>query len=1023
MFVMAPGGSGKTTLLADWARQAPVPVAWYAVDVADRDTRRLVTGLCASVERVVPDVATEALTMLENGGGDIAAIGILVGALADRPLALVLDDFHHLDNLPAAVALLDHILRLRPPTLTLIILSRSIPLFGFAALAAFDNAAGIGREDLQFNADEAASLLMAHGLEAPAVAPMMQRSGGWAAGLLLLARTAPTGPRLLRARADALMEHLGDEMVAALPDDVRSFLLQSAALGQATAEQADVILGRSDSANLYADIAARGLFLDRTEDGYRYHDLFADYLTDALKAAQPTRLYEIRRAMAAWWAARGDVARGLALLAQIEDWDGLVAMLERERRELWERGLGGTILAHVEMLPPTYHTPGLLVLSGHARIQRAEYVEALDLADRAMAAGDDAEWLSAAVLRVQALVYTVRDEEAIRSANAALVVAQRMGQETAINYLLEMRGTVHLRRGHLFGGRVDLAAALAFHEQTGNEAGQARVLFNWATQLIGVGQTRNAADLLERAHALHHSVEGNIPLVANIHNSRAMLGLLTGELATARDEAERACDLAHGRYPHLECWATSTLAIVCLDSGDIAAAERLAEDARALAERLDSIDTLNETLRTRIAISLWRRDRAGARRRLDEAESLAVTPTDKALLLFLDGMLALRSNASARAAQLLEQAYKALSDLNYPHHAARACFLRAEALVTVGPVRDLEETLNRMTDLVLPPGTEGYLRPMARFARRVLAQHRTLRRLRRDTRDLLERLNGGLKAKPTLRLLSPSRPSVSSPTLPTLSLSPFGQGRLRLNDDNIDPSILPPKARELLFWVAHVGGPVTRSEIFDALWDGEASVSSFWDAGRHLRRVFGTDAWGPNGKEYALRCTVNDAGQQFDRASKVALGTASVPLRLAAAEQALSLYGNGGYLEWCDSLWCTIERERNARQALRVVFVLAELYRESGRAEDAVAAVRAALVHNPTEDSLCAALMQYLIDMGKGEDAVEEYQHYQSRLFADYAVKPSDDLLRLAALTAASCQRESGELGASGSALDVSTYR
>ncbi len=1010
MFVMAPGGSGKTMLLTDWARQASVLVAWYAIDVADRDMRRLVAGICASVERVAPGTTTEALASLENGNPEVAAINALFAALDDRPLALVLDDFHHLASLPAALTLLDHILYLRPPSLTPIILSRSVPPFGFAAHAAFDKVAGIGREDLQFDADEAVDLLTVHGLAAGAVAPLVRRSGGWAAGLLLLARTAPTGPILLRARGDALMERLGDEIVASLPEKMRAFLLHSAALGQATVEQANAILGRDDSARLYADIAARGLFLDQAEDIYRYHDLFAEYLVGALKATQPTLLFEIRRAAAAWWATRGDVARGLGLLAQIEDWEGLAAMLERERRELWERGLGGSILAYVEMLPPAYHTPPLLVLSGYARIQRAEYAEALDLADKGMAAaGDDEEWLSASLLRVQALVYAVRDDEAVRSADAALAVAQRIGQERAINYLREMRGTAHLRRGRLFDGRADLAAALAFQEREGDEADQARVIFNWATQLIGIGQTRDAADLLQRVRTLCHALPETAPMVANIHNSRALLCLLTGELDVAREQAGKACDLARGRHPYIECWAMSTLARVCLDADDLAAAERLSEEAQALADRLDSTDTLNDVLRTRISIALWRRDRSGARRLLDDAEPLAATPADKALLVYLDGLLALRSNAHARAAQLLERAYVTLSDLNYPHHAARACLLRAESLFAIGAIREVEETLNRLGDLVIPPAAEEYLRPMTRLARRVFAQHRALRRLRRDTRNLLERLGSDLKAKTVLRMVSSSRSdaAASSPALPALWLSPFGQGRLRLDGDEIDVSMLPPKARELLFWAAHIGRPVKRTEILAALWDDEAALASFWDAGRHLRRVLGADAWGPTGGAYVLRCAIDDAGRHFDRACEAAIGGASPTERLTAAERALALYGDGGYLEWCDSLWCTIEREHVARQALQVVSLLIEFYRQSNRTEDAIAVARAAVVRDPTEDFLCVALMQLLIDADKAEDAVEEYHRYRSRLLDDYGVEPSDDVLRLAEAAVASLQARS----------------
>ena len=199
-FIAAPGGSGKTSLLADWARHADGPVAWYALDPADRDTRRLAAGLCASVERVLPGTAGTALAALEGGAHEVAAIGLLLGALEGRPLALVLDDFQHLDDLPEAVGLWDHLLRFRPPTLALIILSRSIPLFGFSTLAALDELAALGREDLRFDADEARALLAAHGLPGETATQMVKRSGGWAAGLLLLAHAVPDGVRFLRAR-------------------------------------------------------------------------------------------------------------------------------------------------------------------------------------------------------------------------------------------------------------------------------------------------------------------------------------------------------------------------------------------------------------------------------------------------------------------------------------------------------------------------------------------------------------------------------------------------------------------------------------------------------------------------------------------------------------------------------------------------------------------------------------------------------------------------------------------------------
>ncbi len=119
--VVAPGGAGKTSLLADWAQQAPLPVAWYALDALDCDSHRLMRGICAAVERALPGAAERALAALD-AGAQAAAAGLLLGALEGEPCALVLDDFQHLDDHPDTVALWDHLLRFRPPTLSLVIL-------------------------------------------------------------------------------------------------------------------------------------------------------------------------------------------------------------------------------------------------------------------------------------------------------------------------------------------------------------------------------------------------------------------------------------------------------------------------------------------------------------------------------------------------------------------------------------------------------------------------------------------------------------------------------------------------------------------------------------------------------------------------------------------------------------------------------------------------------------------------------------------------------------------------------------
>lgn len=989
ILVVAPGGTGKTATLADWAHRSHIPVAWYALDPADRDARRLCDGLCRAVEQALPGTPAGAQTALNAGAAEPDVVSLLLGALEGKPLALVLDDVHHLEDSPEALALLEQALRFRPLTLSLILISRSVPLLGFVTLAALDVVTGVGREDLAFDAVETAALLTAHGIDAANATELAHHSGGWAAGTLLLARAAPGGVRFLRAHADVLLEHMGLEILSALPADLRAFLLESAVLGPITPDAADDILARRDSALRYADIMARGLFMEREAGVFRYHDLFAEFLEAQLRVQDPTRLQSIRRAAAAWWSAHDDLPRALGLLAVGEDWEELAATLDRERITLWSRGLGGTVLLHVERLPLAYHTPRLLALCGYIRSQRGEHAAALALADAGMArATTDEEWLNPATLRVQALAYAGRDADTVRSADAALAVADTIGQDAAALRLRELRGITRLRMGDLDAGGADLDAILSIYRAAGDDDGVARTHFNLATQLIGAGHARDADRHLVQADTRYRRLKNTV-VRGELHNSHALYHLLVGNPEAARREAAQACKAAEDDgNPLLRNEALVTLAEACLAAGDTATAAVHADTAATMAERADHDDVLATALRARIGVALARRDRGGTRRLIEEARPLVSARADDALLDLLDGALAIRARAHRRANDLLEAAATRLNELNRPHEAARAHLYRAEALLALGAVRRAEEALNHMATLILPLGCEGYLRPVARVAREVMRNRHVLRHLRRDARLLLDRL------APEAPLLSLVPAVAVEPPLPLLQLSPFGAGRIRLGDRDIALSSVRDKACELLFFAGRAGQPLTRDVLLDALWEGDtAGGSALWNASRDLRRVLGERNWGRSGGAYTLRVPVTDDSRLFNDAARTALGSGAAEERRDAAERALNLIGDGGYLEWCESLWALAERHNVGRQAVTIAIALADLYTREGRVQDAIDICRRAVVFDEFDEAPRVALLRYLALTGQVGLARQEDRAYRQLLREELQVEPSADFI------------------------------
>jgi len=1011
ILISAPAGSGKTSLLADWARHASVPVAWYALDAADRDTRRLLTGLCAAVERALPGTGTAALAALDGGSKESVAAGLLLGDLDGQRLVLIVDDFQHLDDVPDAVPLWDHLLRFKSSSLSLVVLSRSMPLFGFATLTLSQQITGFGREDLRFDEDEAAALFAVHGIDRVDMAPqMVRRSDGWAAGLLLLARTAPGTGKMgfLHARGDVLMEHLGREIIGSLPPDLRQFMLESAALGAASCEDADAVLGRSDSADCYAEVAARGLFLERHDIAYRYHDLFGDCLVGVLRAEAPDRLRAIRHAAAMRWIDGGDLPRGLAMLSTNEEWGAVAAVLERERKTVWRQGLWGTALAYAERLPDEYRTPRLVTLAGHARAQRGEHEQALVLADKAMAvASDDEEWLAPAVLRAQVLVSAQRFEEGIRSANAALAVAERIGHSAASMQLREIRGQGYLSLGKVADGRNDLLIALAAYERDKNVLGHARVVTNLATQLVEAGRAREGEWYLMRARDLWLRV-GDGPLLGYNHLTWALVRALDGDYLAARDEVDKALRLAReGGMALLECEAMAALADVHACSGRASEAESAGLAAANLALRLDLRTALDVAFRARITAALLRRDRAGARRLIDEARQVAFGPIETALLSVAEGTLALRMVSYGRAIDILEGAVARLEAANRPQDAARALLLSAEAAFVSGRVRRAEDNLNRMASLVLPLDCQGYLQPLIRWTPRVLAKRRELRRLRRDARLLLDGLEG---RSPMLTLLKPGGEDNPVAPLPTVRISPFGVGLLEVDGRRVDLSVLSRRTREMLFYTVHLGRPARRDELIEAVFGGSLSKQtsqSLWDASRHMRRLFGEQAWRPHGGTYDLDCLIENEELSFAKAAETALGSGPSSDRRSAAHHAISLFGDGGYLEWCDSPWAEGERARVTGLAIATACALAGLYTEIGQVEDAVAMCRRATGWDVLAEEPQLALMHALDRLGDVGSALLAYHNYR-RVLDQEGMEPSTGLVMLAASLDAKMKAQGG---------------
>src|SRR6266849_10462916 len=118
-----------------------------------------------------------------------AVLTTLLNALADYPrdCVLVLDDYHVI-NTQAIHEALTFLLHRLPQQVHLVIASRADPPLPLARLRARGQLAELRTADLRFTPEEAAALLgetAGPGLPGTAVAALVARTEGWAAGLQL----------------------------------------------------------------------------------------------------------------------------------------------------------------------------------------------------------------------------------------------------------------------------------------------------------------------------------------------------------------------------------------------------------------------------------------------------------------------------------------------------------------------------------------------------------------------------------------------------------------------------------------------------------------------------------------------------------------------------------------------------------------------------------------------------------------------------------------------------------------------
>ncbi|GHO93966.1 LuxR family transcriptional regulator [Reticulibacter mediterranei] len=360
----APAGFGKTTLVSQWIadrceKRMLLPVAWVSLEARDNSLslfwRSLITA-CQLFDSAIGQSSLELLDRSQKPSAEPLSFDRLLAAfvndlvqLADRRV-LILEDYHVIASAQIHETLMDFIDHL-PPSLHVVIVTRSDPPLPLARWRAQNDAYELRAIDLRFSSTEAQVFLKQNfslQLATAALQRFLQRTEGWVAGMKLtvLALQGRDDPQEIEHFLSTfsgshrhILEYLVIEVLNAQPEPLQTFLLQSSLLDSLTGTLCDAITGRHDSVLLLEQLERTNLFLlalDGSGHWYRYYALFAEAMRhEARRRLDGESIHTIYMRASLWYEQQEMWTEAIEAALSIHDFLRAARLIERvvEKRE------------------------------------------------------------------------------------------------------------------------------------------------------------------------------------------------------------------------------------------------------------------------------------------------------------------------------------------------------------------------------------------------------------------------------------------------------------------------------------------------------------------------------------------------------------------------------------------------------------------------------------------------------------------------------------------------------------------
>jgi tetratricopeptide (TPR) repeat protein/DNA-binding SARP family transcriptional activator len=362
--------------------------------------------------------------------------------------------------------------------------------------------------------------------------------------------------------------YLAGEVFDKQPPDLQHFLLYTSVLPEMTVEMCNELLEITDAQACIDELIKRDLFIAQVGAGFKYHDLFAEFLGGKLAEMEETyRQVSLRAAKLLVKQARFEEAVNLHLAVQA--WDEAAGILETKGAFFSDTGRALTLNYWLTQMPKPEITqrPRLLLLRGKilnddlgeprqaiAFYQQAE--EQFLKQDDLMGAAE------AQILRSSGLRMMGQAREGLELATRGLdrLVALK-ADKRMIAWAIQTRGFAYATMGNIAEALSDARRALELFEALGDTYRVGMCHHEIGVCLEKQGNISGAEHHYKQALRIWEAL-GNANDLANTLNSLGVCCYLKGDYAEALKRFQESLDIA------LQIGATRRAAFAQASIGD-----------------------------------------------------------------------------------------------------------------------------------------------------------------------------------------------------------------------------------------------------------------------------------------------------------------------------------------------------------------------------------------------------------------------------------------------------------------------